>query len=34
MYFVREMIDNFLLKIGVEFGGKDYIMVIYVYEKI
>lgn len=34
MYFLREFIDVLLLKIGDEFGGWDYIIVIYVYEKI
>lgn len=34
MYLLCEFIDFFLLKIGEEFGGCDYIIVIYVYEKI
>lgn len=34
MYLFRELIDNSFLKIGKEFGGKDYIIVIYVYVKI
>lgn len=34
MYLFRELIDFLLFKIGEEFGGCDYIIVIYVYEKI
>lgn len=34
MYFFCELMDFLLFKIGEEFGGWDYIIVIYVYEKI
>lgn len=34
MYLFREFIDFLLFKIGEEFGGCDYMIVIYVYEKI
>lgn len=34
MYLVCEMIDNSFFKIGKEFGGWDYLIVFYVYNKI
>lgn len=34
MYLLCELIESLFLCIGNEFGGKDYMIVIYVYDKI